>query len=118
NRFALWCEREAPRRRAPVLPDDRAADGNTGRAIPEHHGLALVRDAEGAGHEPALRNCLACGVERAREDLVRVVLDLPGLGKVLRDLAVAAPGDAAVGRDDQARRARGALVNRENAFHR
>ena len=69
-------------------------------------------------HEAALRDRLARRVERAREDLLRVVLDLARLGKMLRDLAIAAAGDAAVGRDDQARRAGGALVNRENAFHR
>ena len=117
DRLALRREREAARGRAPVLPHDRAPDGRARRAIPEHHGLALVRDADRVRHEPALRDRLARRLERAGEDLVRVVLDLPGFGEMLRDLAIAAPGDAAVGRDDEAGRAGGALVDRENAFH-
>jgi hypothetical protein len=93
-------------------------DGHAGDAIPEHDRLALVGDAERVGHEAALRDRFACGVERARENFVGVVLDLAGFGKVLRDFPVAASGDAAIRGDHQARRAGGAFVNRENAFHR
>ena len=69
------------------------------------------------GHEPALRDRLARRLDRADEDLVGVVLHLPRLRKVLRDFPVAAARHPAVRRDDQAGRARRALVNREDAFH-
>jgi hypothetical protein len=48
------------------------------------------------------------------KNLLGVVLDLAGLGKVLRDFAVTAAGYAAIGGDDHTGRAGGAFVNRQD----
>ena len=117
DRLGARRERETPRGGAPVLPDDRAADGHTGGAVPEYDGLALVGDAERRRNQPTLCDRFARRVECAGKDFVGVVLDLAGLRKVLRDLAVAAAGYAAVGRDDHAGRAGGAFVDCKNGFH-
>src|SRR4051812_45526105 len=75
---------------APVLPDDRAAGGGKGLAVPQHRRLALVRDADGrrwldigdGERLPARR-------QRCLPDLLRLVLDPARLREVLGELLVA-----------------------------
>ena len=106
----------ADRRRAAVLPDDGPAHRLERRAVPQHHRLALVRDADG------LQARLPSGVfqRRARDppghppDLLRVVLDPARPGEVLGELRVSAPQDAPVGRHDQGGGAGRALVEGQN----
>jgi hypothetical protein len=43
---AVGAELRADGRRAPVLPDDRAVERLARLAVPEHRGLALVRDPD------------------------------------------------------------------------
>jgi hypothetical protein len=85
---ARFGELVAARRRASVLPDDRSVQGLAGPAIPHHHGLALVGDAD-------RRHRLAELADQLRErglhcvpDLRGVVLDPAGTREVLRELPV------------------------------
>ena len=105
-------------RGAPVLPDDRARDGLAGGAVPEDDRLALVGDADRGGGDARLRDRLARRFEGAVEDVHRVVLDPSRLREVLRDLAVAAAGDAAGGVEHERGRAGGAFVDREDVAGR
>ena len=66
------------RRRAPVLPHDRAVAGPPGRAVPDDDGLALVRDADRRDRLARRARRAATSpsvVERRGPDLVGVVLD-------------------------------------------
>jgi hypothetical protein len=83
-------------RGAPVLPDERGRDGIARRAIPEHRRLPLVRDPDraqlGRAHVRG-GECRCGGLENGLPDLLRVVLDEPGRGKVLDQLTIAAPAN-------------------------
>src|SRR5207253_10208366 len=106
----------AARGRAPVLPDDRAVHGPAGCAVPEQGRLALVRDPdrrEVARGDPRVDEGRGRRLLDALPDLLRVVLDPAGPGEVLRKLRVAAAADGELRVDDEAGRARGALVDRE-----
>ena len=103
--------------RAPVLPDDRGCDGRARGAVPKDGGLPLVRDPdrpEVRGRDSGSPDRVLGGAEGGDPDLFGVVLDPTGLRKVLRELAVAAASHAQLVVDDQARRARRALVDRED----
>ena len=74
-----------------VLPHDGPMESLTGTAVPQHHGLALVGD-------PDRRHRLIQGGQQIRQgggdgrpDLLGVVLNPPGAGKVLGKLPVAGP---------------------------
>src|SRR6185503_2076313 len=108
----------ALRRGAPVLPHDRAMDGASRAAIPEDDGLALVRDSERgdvARPDPRAPARLAEHSKRDAPDLLRVVLDPARLRIVLRELRVGTSDDASGAIEDQGRRPRGSLIDRDDA---
>ena len=87
-----------------------------GPAVPEDGRLALVLDAdrvEGFRAEPRARERCGGRLLDAAPDLFRVVLDPARPREVLRQLGVPLPLDGELRVDDEARRARGALVDRE-----
>ncbi len=101
--------------RPAVLPDDRAARGAEGLAVPEDDGLALVGDADAPQLAAVdLRQRLPRGLERRLPDLLGRVLDPAGPGEVLGELLVAPGDDLAGRRDDDRGDARGAGVDRED----
>jgi hypothetical protein len=121
RRVAGVAELVAAARGAAVLPDDRAVERLAGVAVPGHDGLALVRDAD-PGERAAVD---AGGVERllrdrARDvpDLGRVVLDPAGSREVLLELAIRATDRTPALVEHDARRAGGALVDREDHARR
>ena len=104
-------ELAAALRRAAVLPDDRGRDRLPGCAVPEQRRLALVRDRDRVDAvEPRLRR----GSKDALPDLLRVVLDPARPREVLRQLGIAAALNVQILVDDETRRARRALVDRED----
>ena len=74
---------------APILPDDRRRERLAGQAIPQHHGFALVRDADRhdvfAGHALRLQY-FARHRELRCPYLVRIMLDPARLREVLGEL--------------------------------
>ena len=110
-------ELDAARGRSPILPDDRATYWLPRVPVPKDERLALIRDADGRRSHARVGERLARGVERAVEDVARLVLDAPGLGIVLRNLAIAASEHATVGGDDEAGGAGGPGVDGENGLH-
>jgi hypothetical protein len=107
----------AARSRAPVLPYERSVQRLGGVGIPGHDRLALVRDADARQVGPFYARV----TERLRRDVARdvpdlggVVLDPPRPREVLLELAVGAPGYSALVVEDDARRARRALVDGED----
>src|SRR5207342_1408345 len=79
--------------RSPVLPHDRAPAWLAGPPVPDHRRLALIGDPDGGEvdrPDPSLVERLARGLDHARPDLLRVVLDPACARKVLPDLAVPA----------------------------
>ena len=98
-------------RRAPVLPDDGGGHGLAGAPVPHDRGLTLVRDRDRVG---LVDESLASRVENAAPDLLGIVLDPACPRKVLRQLDVAAAADLQLLVDEQARRPRRALVDRED----
>src|SRR5690606_5855784 len=103
--------------RAGVLPDDRAVDRLTRRAIPHDHGLALVGDTDG-GHlvtrDARIREGHADHVPGGLPDLGGVVLDPAGPREMLPMLALAGAHDATAVVEDDRAGARGSLVDRED----
>jgi hypothetical protein len=88
--------------------------------VPQQRGLALVGDADGAdvgGRQPGLGDGFLRGGQLRGPNLHRVVLDPAGLRKVLRQLALRHRDDAALRIEDDAARAGGALVQREDVAH-
>ena len=82
----------ASRLGAPVLPDDRPVDRGAGLAVPDHHRLALVGDADGGDLAHVARGLLhrlAQHRHRGREDRLRIVLD-PAVRRI--ELLQRAPG--------------------------
>ena len=111
----------APLGRAPVLPDDGAVGRLAARPIPDDRRLALVRDADRGeiGRRRArVFQRLARGRKHGLPELVRVLLDPPGPGIVLRHLAVAAALRPQGFVEDEARRARRPLVDPEEHGYR
>jgi hypothetical protein len=93
--------------------------GAAGRAIPQHRGLALIRDAD---RGDVARGELRLGERRAHAgagvapDLERIVLDPPRLREVLLVFTLRARNDLPVViEDDRAGRC-GALVEREDVI--
>ena len=89
----------------------------TRRALPEHRGLALVRDpdrGEISGAHARLGKGRLGGGQHRDPDLLRVVLDPGRAGKVLRHLRIAAPAAVELLVEDDARRSGGALVDRKD----
>ena len=76
--------------------------------------LVIPIASRSAAPAPASSRAAAAAREHALPDLLRVVLDPAGPRKVLRQLAVAAAGNLQRLVDDEARRARRALVDRED----
>ena len=107
----------APLGGAAVLPDDGPGHRGERAPVPEHHCLPLIGDAE--SHRPlaAARDSLAHGFDRNPENFVGVVLDPPGLGKVLGEFPVSTTQHRAVLADDQRGGAGGALVEGEDGNH-
>jgi len=117
----LRAQVRAQRLGAAVLPDDRAGQRPAAAAAPQHGGLALVGDADGADVARAQARAgdgLARGVELGGPDLLGVVLDPAGLRVVLAQLALREGDDAALGVEDDAARTRGALVQGQQMAHR
>jgi len=115
--MALRLQPGADLGRLAALPDDRPVDGVAGLAVPQHRGLALVRDADG----PQCPGRDSGGGDRLRRDppcllpdLLRIVLDPSGRGVVLRDLGVGAAEDLSLGAEDEGGGAGGALVEGED----
>ena len=85
----LAVDARAPVGRAPVLPDDRVGYRLAGLAVPDDRGLALVGDPDpgnvGSG-DAGSADGIASGREHARPDLLGIVLDMAGPGKVLGEL--------------------------------
>ena len=106
----------ADRRRAAILPDDCPARRRQRDAIPEHHGLPLVRDADGlhADAVPGRAQRRARNPHGHPPDLLGVVLHPAGSGEVLGELRIAATQDASVARHHQRGRARRPLVECQN----
>src|SRR2546430_3499777 len=117
----LGAQAVTDRRRPSALPDDRAVDGRSRCTIPEDGRLALVGDPDRRHLGATDARLRERGPRRAldrRPDLLGIVLDPARLREILRQLGVAAGEDAAVGIDDQRRRASRALVEGENVAAR
>ena len=66
---------------AAVLPDDGVVDRLAGAAVPDHHGLALVGDADGGdvgGGKPGVGQGLPRGGDDGCPDFLRIVLHPAG----------------------------------------
>ena len=100
-----------------VLPDDRRVDRLAGGTVPDDCGLALVGDADG---DDIGRFGVGPGQRRPDDlagvgpDLVRVVLDPAGPGKVLGVLELVRRDRTSIVIDQQAAAAGGALVDRDD----
>ena len=121
-RFHAMCTQlRAQRFAAPVLPDDGVVDRLAGAAVPHHRGLALVGDADAGDvlrRQPGLGQHLVRGGQLAVPDLVRLVFHPARLRVDLAEFTLRhRDGMAAVVEDDAAR-AGGALVEREDVFLR
>ena len=104
-------------RGAPVLPDERAVQRLAGVRVPDDDGLALVGDADGlqlARSDARVVERLARDRARDLPDLRGVVLDPSRPREVLLELAVGPPDQLRVGVEDEAGRAGGPLVDRED----
>src|SRR5262249_30329056 len=92
-------------------------DGRAGLAIPDERRFALVGDADGGDVGASYTRRLQGLADRGHDavpDLVRVVLDPPRLGEVLREFAVRPPDRGAVRGHHERRRPRRALIDRQN----
>ena len=104
---------------AAVLPDQGAVDRLAAVGVPGDDGLALVGDPDRVQLgplDPGGGDRLGRDPPRHLPDLVRVVLDPPGLGKVLLELGVGAAGDASLAVEDEAGGPRRPLVDREDQW--
>ncbi len=114
------CRRSQKRGGAAVLPHDRVAEGLSALAVPHDGGLALVRDSH-RGHVTRPQLSAAQDLDRgrhlARPDLLRVVLDGPGRGEDLPELALGGLHDAALLVEEDRARARGSLVEGQDVSH-
>ena len=114
---AIGTQPLAERRRPAALPHDGAMDRRARRPVPDDCGLALVGDPDGGD---VGRAHTRLGERHGRRlshrgpDLFRVVLDPARLRIVLGQLSIAARDDSPVGVDDESRRARRSLVERQD----
>ncbi len=108
----------AQRRRAAVLPDERAMQGLARGGVPHADRLALVGDRDrgqlARADVPGIRERLAGHGLGDRPQFGEIVLDPAGLGEVLRELAIRAPDRLELLVVDEAGRAGGALVDGED----
>ena len=93
-----------------ILPDDRRPHRLAGCPFPEHHGFALIGDPDRGGALPGARQDLT--------QIVRIVLDPAGLGKVLRELLLGGRQHGSVLVEEDRAGAGGALVEGEDRWHR
>src|SRR5690606_8788179 len=83
---------------APILPDNGGMDGPPRGAVPHHHGLALVGDADGgnaAGADAARREHLTRAGDGVVQDARGIMLDPARPGIALRQLTLRGRQDAA-----------------------
>ena len=102
---------------AAVLPDQGAVDRLAARRVPGDHGLALVGDpdpVELGALDPGVGDRLGGDPPRHLPDLGGVVLDPARPREVLLELRVGAAGDPPLAVEDEAGRAGGPLVDRED----
>src|SRR5262245_29043193 len=106
---------------ASVLPHDRVVDGFAGTAIPDHGGLALIRDADGSDIAGRCFRFLESGagdVELGGPDFARIMFDPAGarinLAKFF--LSDAADGTGVIEEDRAG--TRGALIQSEDERHK
>ncbi len=107
----------AERGSAAILPDDRRRNRLPRCAIPEHDGLALVRQADRrqfARLDARLRQRLGHDFADGAPDLGRVVLDPTGLRVILSKLAGHAGDALAAFVENRRPRAGGPLINGED----
>ena len=117
---SLGPELVAPCGRPAVLPDDGAMQRPARAPVPHHCGFALVRDADRGDRMPGVGELglhLGERLERRRPDVVRVVLDPPGLREMLRELTVGPADGGAVLVDRERAHARGAGIDRQADAH-
>src|SRR5256885_2799514 len=90
--------------RSTVLPDNRVVDRLAGPAVPNHRGLALVRDADGrdlASTQPRLGQCRAGDRDLRAPNFARIMLHPTGLWEELLELPLRDGADrAGVVKDD------------------
>ncbi len=125
--MAVGRELRAERRGAAVLPHDGAVQRPAAAAVERDHGLALVGDADGGdglGGGPGSGSALGQAVADLGQggadglpDLVGVVLDPPGSGEVLGQLAVGDVDDAGLLVDDQGADAGRARIDGDHLGH-
>src|SRR5207247_6316473 len=100
-----------------LLPHDGPMERPAGVPRPHAYGPALVRDAEPFRHRARLPDRLARRLDRDPEDLLGVVLHLTRTREVLRELAIAAPQQAAVPAHYQGVGAGRPLIEGEDGRH-
>jgi len=110
-------ELHATLRGPPVLPDDRRRHGLERLPLPEDQRLALIGDADTDGALPGLRQGVPCRRQRGADQLLRIVLDPAGRGKVLAKLPLPTPQDRAVLVHHEGAGAGSALVQGEERRH-
>src|SRR6185295_16933406 len=100
-------------RRAAILPHDRPMDRLSGRPVPNNNRLTLIRNSNGCQIGPLharLGERLAGHISLARPNLFGVVLDPPGLRKMLFELALRQCDNFAAAIKNDGPRRRGALI--------
>jgi hypothetical protein len=117
DQFRMRRERLAHGSGAAVLPDDGIGDRLSGLAIPDHGGLALVGDADGANGDVGFGDGLARDLALRPPDFLGIVLDPAGLRIELAELALGDGEDASVVGEDEGARAGRAGVEGENGRH-
>ena len=120
GRCARFAQAQALGLGAPVLPNDGVVNGLAGVAPPHHRGFALVGDAQrrhlGRADARLLQGLAGCG-ELAGPDFLRVVLDPAGVRVDLPKFLLRHGQHRAVGLEDDAAGAGGALVEGEDVGH-
>ena len=114
---AVTLEFGAAASRSPVLPHNGACDGFQRAPVPEHHGFALVGDADSRRHFARLLNCITARLDREPEDFLRVVLYPARLREVLGERAIARTQHASILLKDEGVTAGGALIEGEDGGH-
>ncbi|MNL06343.1 hypothetical protein D3C87_1269760 [compost metagenome] len=112
-------QRLAHRRGAAVLPDQRAAHRLAGLAVPQHGGLALVGDADGAdlgAADAGIAQYLVGHGQLRLPDFIGIVLDVPGMRIILPELALGDPHHIAGVIEQDGARAAGALVEGQHVL--
>ena len=105
---------------AAVLPDDGAVHGLSRRAVPHHCGFALVGDADRGDvlcGDVGLLQRLAAGGNGRIPDVLRLMLDPAGCGKMLREFLLRRRRDRDVIAEHDRARGCGALIDGEDEGH-